>query len=101
MSVETGKAVMSDSAAPARGRRQTKVGTVVSDKMDKTVVVSVKKVITHPLYHRFAKRTSKFYAHDEKNQCKVGDEVIIASDRPLSRLKRWRVERIVKQGDER
>ena len=99
MSLETGKAEMSESTAQARGRRQTKVGTVVSDKMDKTVVVAVEKVITHPLYHRFAKRTSKFYAHDEQNECKVGDEVIIVSDRPISRLKRWRVQRVVKAGE--
>ena len=101
MTLETGNPAMSESAAPARGRRQTKIGTVVSDKMDKTVVVAVKNVVTHPLYHRFAKRTSKFYAHDEQNECKVGDEVIIVSDRPLSRLKRWRVQRVVKAGDER
>jgi small subunit ribosomal protein S17 len=74
-----------------QGRRQVKVGTVVSSKMDKTVVVRVERTITHPLYHRQMKRNSRFAAHDETNDCNVGDRVEITSSRPLSRTKRWRV----------
>ena len=82
-----------------RGRQQVKQGVVVSDKMDKTVVVAVQNVITHRLYHRYLKRTSKFHAHDEANECKAGDVVEIVSSRPLSRTKRWRVRRIVKRAE--
>jgi small subunit ribosomal protein S17 len=92
---------MTDNAAAERGQRQVKIGTVVSSKMDKTVVVAVEKTITHRLYHRYQKRTSKFYAHDEKNECHVGDQVAIVSTRPLSRLKRWRVSEVVKRAEER
>jgi small subunit ribosomal protein S17 len=67
--------------------------------MDKTVVVAVENVITHRLYHRYLKRTSKFHAHDEANECKVGDLVELVSSRPLSRTKRWRVRRIVKRAE--
>ena len=80
-----------------RGRQQVKIGTVVSDKMDKTVVVAVTNTVTHRLYHRYMKRTSKFYAHDADNSCRIGDQVRIVSSRPLSRLKRWRVEEILKR----
>ena len=80
-----------------QGRRQVKVGTVVSDKMDKTVVVAVTNTVMHRLYHRYMKRTSKFYAHDEENSCRLGDQVRIVSARPLSRQKRWRVDEILKR----
>ncbi|MEO7972866.1 MAG: 30S ribosomal protein S17 [Thermoanaerobaculia bacterium] len=80
-----------------RGRRQEKIGVVVSSKMDKTVVVEVEKTITHRLYHRYQKRTSKFYAHDEKNVCTVGDRVKLVSTRPLSKLKRWSVAEVLKK----
>jgi small subunit ribosomal protein S17 len=86
-------------AAPERGRRQVKIGRVVSDKMDKTVVVVVEASTTHRLYHRFMKKTKKFHAHDEENQCKAGDEVEIVSSRPLSKTKRWRVRKIVKRAE--
>ena len=79
----------------ARGRRQVKIGTVVSDKMDKTVVVSVQNTEVHRLYHRHIKRTVKFTAHDERNECRVGDKVVLVSSRPLSKTKRWRVREIV------
>jgi small subunit ribosomal protein S17 len=82
-----------------RGSRQIKVGTVLSNKMDKTVVVGVKKTVVHPLYHRYVRRTSKFHAHDEKNECGIGDEVEIVSTRPLSKLKRWRVQKILKRAE--
>ena len=82
-----------------RGRRQVKVGTVISDKMDKTVVVAVINSVTHRLYHRHMKRTSKFYAHDAENSCRNGDQVRIVSSRPLSRQKRWRVDEILKRAE--
>ena len=85
--------------AESRGRRQTLTGLVVSDKMDKTVVVSVESTVVHPLYHRYMKRSSKFYAHDEANECAEGDRVEIVSSRPLSRLKRWRVAKILKRAE--
>jgi small subunit ribosomal protein S17 len=86
-------------SAAERGRQQVKVGRVVSNKMDKTVIVTVENTVTHRLYHRYLKRTSKFAAHDEQNQCKVGDEVEIVSSRPLSRTKRWRVRSILKRAE--
>jgi len=86
---------MTETMQQERGRRQEKVGVVVSAKMDKTVVVVVEKTVTHRLYHRYQKRTSKFVAHDEGNQCKPGDRVRLVSSRPLSRSKRWRVAEII------
>lgn len=83
--------------AQPQARRQVRVGRVVSDKMDKTVVVAVENTITHRLYHRSMKRTSKFHAHDEENQAKVGDLVEIVASRPLSKTKRWRVRQIVER----
>ncbi len=80
-----------------RPLRQTLTGIVVSDKMDKTVTVVVERTIMHRLYKRFVKRTAKFAAHDEQNECKVGDRVVIVSSRPLSKNKRWRVREIVER----
>ncbi|MDA8442888.1 MAG: 30S ribosomal protein S17 [Peptococcaceae bacterium] len=74
-----------------RSLRKTRIGRVVSDKMDKTVVVSVETTISHPIYKRTVKQTKKFKAHDQENQCKMGDRVRIMETRPLSRDKRWRV----------
>jgi small subunit ribosomal protein S17 len=82
-----------------RGKPQVKVGTVVSDRMDKTVVVEVEGAATHRLYHRQTKRTKRFSAHDEKNEAKVGDRVVLESTRPLSKSKRWRVREILKRGE--
>ncbi len=79
-------------------RRQMKVGRVVSDKMDKTVIVAVEYTRQHPIYKKAMKRTSKFAAHDERNLCKAGDVVRIEETRPLSKTKRWVVREIVKQG---
>ena len=83
--------------ARSQGRRQVQVGTVVSDKMDMTVVVAVTNTVMHRLYHRYMKRTSKFYAHDPENSCRLCDQVRIVSVRPLSRLKRWRVDEVLKR----
>lgn len=70
---------------------KTKIGTVVSDKMQKTIVVKLMRYVKHPLYKKYLRRTTKVYVHDEKNECKVGDKVLIEQTRPLSKLKRWRV----------
>ena len=76
-------------------KHKTRVGRVVSDKMDKTVVVAVETSKRHPLYKKTVKRSVKYKAHDEKNQCQLGDIVQIVETRPLSRLKRWRVAEII------
>jgi len=80
-----------------RGRRKVRVGKVVSDKMDKTVTVAVESMIRHPLYKKTIKRTTKFKAHDEVNEARVGDVVQIAETRPLSKTKRWRVVKILER----
>ena len=77
--------------------RQIKMGVVVSDKMDKTIVVAVKRRLFHAAYSKVVNRTSKFKVHDEKNECKVGDKVRIIETRPLSRGKRWAVKEIVEK----
>ena len=74
-----------------RNRRKTRVGTVVSDKMNKTVVVAVERRYAHPLYGKQVTRTKKYHAHDEKDEYRIGDVVRIMETRPLSKLKRWRV----------
>jgi|UniRef100_A0A7C3Z3Y3 small subunit ribosomal protein S17 len=80
-----------------RGVRKTREGIVVSDKMDKTVVVEVKRLVSHPLYHKIIRRRHKFKAHDPENQCRVGDKVLIEETRPLSRDKNWRVKQILEK----
>jgi len=80
-----------------RGRSQVLQGIVVSDKMDKTVIVKVERTIMHRLYQRYIRRTNKFAAHDETNQCRIGDRVAIVASRPLSKLKRWRVREILER----
>ena len=81
-----------------QGKRRSKVGHVVSDKMDKTVVVSVERLRRHPIYKRVVRLSSKFKAHDEENNARVGDTVRIEESRPLSRDKRWRVIEVVARG---
>lgn len=85
---------MNDHLATGTNRKQ-KVGRVVSNKMDKTVVVAVDYLRPHPLYRKTVRRTSKFYAHDEQNACHIGDMVRIEETRPLSKLKRWRVLEVI------
>ena len=80
-----------------RGRRKTKIGLVVSDKMEKTVVVAVTRQFPHPLYKKIIKRTKRYKAHDEENACGVGDLVRISESRPLSKDKRWRVQTILEK----
>jgi small subunit ribosomal protein S17 len=81
----------------ARGFRKTREGLVVSDKMDKTVVVAVEDRVMHPLYGKVIRRTSKYKAHDEQNACGIGDRVLLMETRPLSATKRWRVVEIVEK----
>jgi small subunit ribosomal protein S17 len=80
-----------------RGRRKVREGLVVSDKMDKTVVVSVEDRVKHPLYGKVMRRTSKLKAHDEQNSCGIGDRVLLMETRPLSATKRWRVVQILEK----
>ena len=80
-----------------KSNRKQFVGIVVSDKMDKTVVVMVERLTQHPLYKKYIKRRKKFMAHDEENACRIGDKVLIEETRPLSRHKRWRVRQILER----
>ena len=84
-------------ATEARGYRKTREGYVVSDKMDKTVVVAVEDRVKHPKYGKVLRRTKKYKAHDEQNQCGVGDRVLLMETRPLSATKRWRVAEILER----
>ena len=80
-----------------RGLRKTRVGTVVSDKMDKTIVVEIKERVRHPLYGKIMNQTSKLKAHDENNECGIGDTVRVMETRPMSKLKRWRIVEILER----
>ena len=80
-----------------RNLRKTRVGVIVSDKMDKTVVVAIKERVKHPLYGKIINRTKTFKAHDEQNECGIGDTVRVAETRPLSKEKRWRVVEIIEK----
>ena len=80
-----------------RGRRKVRIGRVVSNKMDKTIVVAVEDFVRHELYNKPVKRTKKFKAHDENNECGVGDRVLLMETRPLSKDKRWRVVEIIEK----
>ncbi len=83
-----------------RGKRKVLVGTVVSDKMDKTVVVAVETLVRHPLYGKTIRRTKKFKAHDEDNTCRVGDRVKMMETRPLSKEKRWRIVQVIERAEQ-
>jgi small subunit ribosomal protein S17 len=76
----------------ARGLRKTRDGVVVSDKMDKSVIVEVSRTVMHPLYQKYVRKRTRFMAHDETNELKIGDKVRIVESRPMSRRKRWRVQ---------
>ncbi|OJU27853.1 MAG: 30S ribosomal protein S17 [Sphingobacteriales bacterium 41-5] len=80
-----------------RNLRKTRVGVVTSNKMEKTITVSVERRIKHPIYGKFLKKTTRFHAHDEKNECSIGDTVKIMETRPLSKLKRWRLVEVVEK----
>ncbi len=80
-----------------RGKRKTLVGGVAGDKMDKTVVVMVHRLVLHPVYKKYVRKNKKVKAHDEKNECHVGDKVLLIETRPLSKEKRWRVKEILER----
>lgn len=81
----------------ARGQRKVRVGKVVSSRMNKTVVVAIVRMVKHPLYKKYIKRTTKLYAHDEKNDAREGDTVRVVETRPLSKLKCWRVQSVIER----
>ena len=89
---------VTDTAAE-RGRRKVRTGVVVSDKMDKTVLVRIDRTVTHPLYRKTVRRSSKLAAHDERNEAHVGDTVRVMETRPISKSKRWRVVEIVTRAE--
>ena len=80
-----------------RNLRKTRTGVVSSNKMDKTITVAVERKVKHPIYGKFVKKTTKFHAHDEKNECSIGDVVKIMETRPLSKTKRWRMVEVVEK----
>lgn len=80
-----------------RNKRKERIGVVVSNKMQKSIVVAVKRKVKHPIYGKFVNKTTKFYAHDENNVCEIGDLVRIMETRPLSKLKRWRLVEIIEK----
>jgi small subunit ribosomal protein S17 len=80
-----------------RNLRKIRTGVVSSNKMDKTIVVAVERKVKHPIYGKFVKKTTKFHAHDEKNECSIGDQVKIMETRPLSKTKRWRLVEVVEK----
>jgi small subunit ribosomal protein S17 len=80
-----------------RNLRKERIGVVVSNKMDKTIVIAVKRKVKHPIYHKFVNRTSKFYAHDEANTCNIGDTVKVMETRPLSKSKNWRLVEVIER----
>ncbi len=84
-------------AMKKRGMKRQVIGTIVSNKMDKTVVVQVERLVKHPLYKKYIRRRNKFIAHDKENACSIGDKVLITESRPLSKTKRWRVSKIVEK----
>ena len=88
---------MTGADTQVQGKRKTKVGRVVSDKMDKTIVVSVERLARHPLYKRVIRLSTKFKAHDEANEARIGDTVLIEESRPLSATKRWRLVSVVQR----
>ena len=94
---ETQTETQAEQAADHRPYRKTREGLVVSDKMDKTVVVAVEDRVKHPKYGKVLRRTKKYKAHDEKNACGVGDRVLLMETRPLSATKRWRVAEILEK----
>jgi small subunit ribosomal protein S17 len=84
-------------AQKERGNAKSLIGTVVSDKMDKTVVVLVERLVKHPQYHKYVRRRNRFKAHDEASQCRMGDKVLIRQSRPVSATKRWRVSKVLER----
>lgn len=88
---------MEQTSTEKRGLRKERIGVVVSNKMDKSIVVSVERKVKHPMYGKFIKKTTKFMAHDEKNETNIGDLVLIAETRPMSKNKCWRLKQIIER----
>ena len=84
-------------ATQTRNLRKTRIGVVTSNKMTKTITVAVERKVKHPIYGKFVKKTTKFHAHDEKNECTIGDMVRIMETRPLSKTKRWRLVEVLEK----
>jgi small subunit ribosomal protein S17 len=80
-----------------RGMKRQVIGTIISNKMEKTVVVEVERLVKHSVYKKYIRRCTTFSAHDDENQCRIGDRVMITESRPLSKTKRWRVSRIIEK----
>jgi small subunit ribosomal protein S17 len=80
-----------------RNLRKTRIGIVTSNKMEKTITVAVERKVKHPIYGKFVKKTTSFHAHDDKNECSIGDTVRIMETRPLSKTKRWRLDEIIEK----
>ena len=91
------EATATTTTSVVRNLRKTRIGIVSSNKMDKTIVVKVERKIKHPLYGKFLKKTTSFHAHDEKNECNIGDTVKIMESRPMSKTKRWRLVEVVEK----
>lgn len=91
------EATATTATSVVRNLRKTRIGIVSSNKMDKTIVVKVERKIKHPLYGKFLKKTTSFHAHDEKNECNIGDTVKIMESRPMSKTKRWRLVEVVEK----
>jgi len=94
---DTAAQTTTQQTASRENRRKTRTGQVVSNKMDRTVVVAVERRFKHPLYKKYVTRTKSYYAHDAQNACNIGDTVRIAETRPVSKLKRWRVTGILRK----
>jgi small subunit ribosomal protein S17 len=92
---ETQALPAAEAGSPERALRKSRVGVVISDKMDKTIVVEVTRRVPHPKFKKIIKRSTKFYAHDEKGEAKLGDKVRIVEGRPMSKLKRWRLHEVL------
>jgi len=86
--------MMTEASQGERGHRKTRTGTVVSDKMEKTIVVQIDRMVMHPIYKKYVRRRVKYKVHDERNEARIGDTVLIEECRPLSRHKRWRMKTI-------
>lgn len=95
--VETANTTVTAEGTEKRGSRKTRIGKVTSNKADKTITVAFEIKVKHPIYKKFFKKTTKFAAHDEKNECSIGDTVKIMETRPLSKSKRWRLVEIVEK----
>ncbi|NLF25547.1 MAG: 30S ribosomal protein S17 [Deltaproteobacteria bacterium] len=90
----------SKAGVSGRGLSKVREGVVLSNKMDKTVVVSASRLVKHPIFKKYVRKFKKYYVHDEKNECRIGDVVQIVESRPISSLKRWRLREVVRKADE-